>query len=285
MSVEVKAGDCVKIKSEFFAIPFIEHTIAEGNIIGKSNRPYFVASVENDVCWVAPLSSKVDKYSHILESISEKTNQIIISENNKSAILLQNILPVNKKYIKEIIPYNILSSSDKTSVFKAWKIYRGQLDSRLCHTFYNLERLKTLSKSDFCFFHQLSSWEQEKIIKDYFPALLAEKNNDMKAARFALCPKKNRMYHCDLVSMKRPKYQYYGEDYVKLKVNPCFFLSFQNSKEFIFTLRELEKRKLKFSAVSADEHYRITILKKDVEEYNASVVPAVQKRLTANKCL
>jgi len=73
-----------------------------------TKRPHYFAfeDTTTNLFWVAPCSSKVEKYEKIIEQKKKQhkpndTIKIVTIQNNKSAILFQDMFPTTEKYIEE----------------------------------------------------------------------------------------------------------------------------------------------------------------------------------------
>lgn len=73
-------------------------------------RPYYLAIRDDEIIWMVPLSSQVEKYAAKIKSDEEKYGNCIfyhiarIKEEN-SVFLIGNTIPVTEKYIKK--PFTI----------------------------------------------------------------------------------------------------------------------------------------------------------------------------------
>ena len=101
--MEIKTGYLYHIKDEFF--DFVDdENLMTNHERGKKRPTYFTIK---DILWFIPISSKVDKYSKIVENKKEKygfCNTILIEDlfDSKAAILLQNAFPTLEKYIDHV---------------------------------------------------------------------------------------------------------------------------------------------------------------------------------------
>lgn len=96
------------------------------------NRPCFCAFADNDVFWLIPISSRVDKFERIYnQKIARygKCDTIDFCEilGHRKAVLLQNMCPVTDRYIKnEYIndgaPVQINHKDRKKLISKAKKV-------------------------------------------------------------------------------------------------------------------------------------------------------------------
>lgn len=103
--MEIKTGYLYHIKDEFFDI-IDDKNLMTNHERGKKRPTYFTIK-DKDILWFIPLSSKVDKYTKIVENKKEKygfCNTILIEEvfDEKAVILLQNAFPTLEKYIDHV---------------------------------------------------------------------------------------------------------------------------------------------------------------------------------------
>jgi hypothetical protein len=92
------------IKDEFFEK--VDDINLKGN--KEENRPHYYLFDDDEnleLFWIIPLSIKVEKYENMISEFEEKNKKrcdkayIIKINNKKSAVLIQDIFPITKKYI------------------------------------------------------------------------------------------------------------------------------------------------------------------------------------------
>ena len=103
---------------------------------GEHNRPCYYAFKENDIYWMIPISSEVEKYEKEYQKSIDKygkcdTISFVYVKGNKNAALIQNMIPVTNKYIDKIytyfgtdIPIEINEKKKKELNAKARKVVR-----------------------------------------------------------------------------------------------------------------------------------------------------------------
>lgn len=103
--MKVKTGYLYHIKDEYFDL-VNDEKLMQNHEKGKKRSTYFTIK-EKDILWFIPVSSKIEKYSKIIEKKAERygfCNTIIIRKiaNEDTAILLQNSFPTLEKYIDHV---------------------------------------------------------------------------------------------------------------------------------------------------------------------------------------
>lgn len=106
--MEVKQGCSYHIKDDFFDL--IQDKYLMSNKENGKYRPHFLAikdSKNEELYWMVPISSQVDKYKVIMEKKVKrygKCNTIIIGKfaGRDNAFLIQNAFPVIKKYFDHV---------------------------------------------------------------------------------------------------------------------------------------------------------------------------------------
>lgn len=100
--MKVKTGYIYHIKDDYFT-----KVNDKGLMINHENghsRPTYFTIKDNDILWLIPLSSKIEKYKRIIDNKEKKYGScktIMIREiaGKDSVILLQNAFPILEKYI------------------------------------------------------------------------------------------------------------------------------------------------------------------------------------------
>ena len=106
--MEIKQGYSYHIKDEFFDM--IQDKYLMSNKEGGNYRPHFLAiqdSKNNNLYWMIPISSQVEKYKVIIEKKKQrygKCNTIIIGKfaGKDNAFLIQNAFPILAKYFDHV---------------------------------------------------------------------------------------------------------------------------------------------------------------------------------------
>lgn len=103
--MKIQTGYLYHIKDDFFDI-VNDKNLMTNHERGKKRPTYFTIK-DGDILWFIPLSSKVDKYTKIVDNKMKKFGRcdtILIREilGEKCAVLLQNAFPTLEKYIDHI---------------------------------------------------------------------------------------------------------------------------------------------------------------------------------------
>lgn len=141
----IKKGFFYHIKDEFFQRIHDEKLLQNK---GNNRRPHFYAMEDAknpEIFWMVPVSSKVEKYSNLIERSIErygKCNTIRIGyvSGRKAAFLVQDAFPIISKYIDYIhmfkgkpakINYNLNVQLEKNLIY-ALNLYSH--DTKIIHT-------------------------------------------------------------------------------------------------------------------------------------------------------
>lgn len=78
---------------------------------GGHQRPCYYAFKDNDICWMIPISSEIEKYENEYKKSIDKygvcdTISFVYIKGNKNAALIQNMTPIIDKYIDKIYTYH-----------------------------------------------------------------------------------------------------------------------------------------------------------------------------------
>ena len=103
--MKVQTGYLYHIKDEYFDL-VNDEKLMQNHERGKKRPTYFTIKDRN-ILWFIPISSKIKKYSKIIEKKVKRygfCNTIIIRKiaNEDSVILLQNSFPTLEKYIDHV---------------------------------------------------------------------------------------------------------------------------------------------------------------------------------------
>lgn len=100
------------------------------------NRPYFCFAIDGDIKWMVPVSSQIPKYKRLYKSKTENgkvcdTIHFAYVKGNENAVLIQDMIPVTDKYIKNqymmpngTTPVSVSEKAKKAIVAKARKVMR-----------------------------------------------------------------------------------------------------------------------------------------------------------------
>lgn len=99
----------------------------------EHNRPYFCAIAENNIFWVVPITSKIDKFEEIYEAKLKRYGKCDTIDfcqvlGHSKAFLIQNMCPITEKHIlNEYLdphdnPVQICDKSRKRIIHKAKKV-------------------------------------------------------------------------------------------------------------------------------------------------------------------
>ena len=77
---------------------------------GEHNRPCYYAFKEDNIYWMIPISSQIDKYEYEYQKSIKKYGvcdsiSFVYIKGNKNAALIQNMIPITSKYIDKIYTY------------------------------------------------------------------------------------------------------------------------------------------------------------------------------------
>ncbi len=106
--MEVRQGYSYHIKDEFFERMSDKYLMS--NKENGNYRPHFYAirdSKQEELLWMIPISSQVEKYKKVVEKKIQKygkCNTIIIGRfaGKENAFLIQNAFPIRKEYLDHI---------------------------------------------------------------------------------------------------------------------------------------------------------------------------------------
>ena len=106
----METGKFYFVKDEYYKIFSVCNLLENKELDEKGNqrkRPCYYCLKRNDIYWLIPISSKVDKYHKIYEKkIQQRGHCNSISfgyvNGKERAFLLQNMCPITEEYIDEI---------------------------------------------------------------------------------------------------------------------------------------------------------------------------------------
>lgn len=100
------------IKDEYFEKYYCEDNKPnkKSDENGEHKRPCYYAFRDDDIYWMIPISSEVEKYEHEHQKSIKKygccdTLAFVYVKGNKNAALIQNMIPVTEKYIENVYTY------------------------------------------------------------------------------------------------------------------------------------------------------------------------------------
>ena len=149
--MEVKTGYIYHIKDEFFD-KVNDDRLMSNHERGRKRPTYFTIK-DNDVLWFIPLSSKIDKYTSI---VNKKVNKygfcktILIKDvaGKDTAILLQNAFPTLEKYIDHVhtingVPLRV-SDAIKEEILKNFYYMLSQKRKGIDLFFTDIDKIKNI---------------------------------------------------------------------------------------------------------------------------------------------
>lgn len=149
--MEFKLHDLVIIQDSYFY-----DYRSQYHMDNKSERrPYYLAiKSENDIVWVIPLSSQVEKYAlKIREDIQKKGEclfyYIARVLGKESVFLIGNVIPVHKKYVKRPftvngIPYSVENKRDIREIQRRVGKYIALVRQKKLHPHVNILKIEQL---------------------------------------------------------------------------------------------------------------------------------------------
>ena len=100
------------IKDEYFKKYKVSNTSLnkDADENGEHNRPCYYAFKENNIYWMIPISSQLDKYEYEYQKSIKKYGvcdsiSFVYIKGNKNVALIQNMIPVTDKYVDKIYTY------------------------------------------------------------------------------------------------------------------------------------------------------------------------------------
>lgn len=100
------------IKDEYFEKYKVSNTSLnkDADENGEHNRPCYYAFKENNIYWMIPISSQLDKYEYEYQKSIKKYGvcdsiSFVYIKGNKNVALIQNMIPVTDKYVDKIYTY------------------------------------------------------------------------------------------------------------------------------------------------------------------------------------
>lgn len=100
------------IKDEYFEKYYCEDNKPnkESDDDGEHKRPCYYAFKDNDIYWMIPISSEIEKYEYEYQKSMDRygfcdTLAFVYVKGNKNAALVQNMIPVTDKYIENMYTY------------------------------------------------------------------------------------------------------------------------------------------------------------------------------------
>jgi hypothetical protein len=134
--MKYKTGSIVVLKNEFFEIT------KQFNILEKRKRPlYFSFKDKNDLIWMVPCTSKIDKWKKRMQiKTVQKNVKIINILGRKQVLLFRNMFPTIEKFIDHIFTIDNKQAiiRDRNTIMQLNKIAKN--------TMYILRSGKQLSK-------------------------------------------------------------------------------------------------------------------------------------------
>lgn len=153
--MKIETGYLYHIKDEYFKIVNDKHLMLNH----KNNRTrtsYFVLNDEN-IFWLIPFSSKIEKYKKIIHDIYKKYNRcdfILIKKifNKDSAILIQNAFPIIEKYIDHVHKEGdvtvMLDKDLQKIILRKFKLLLSLKNKGINLFFTDIDKLKKLMLSE-----------------------------------------------------------------------------------------------------------------------------------------
>ncbi len=104
-------------------------------------RPFFICfkdNKNNDIYWIIPISSQIDKYKDIFKKYPNAGVIMHLFGEKDSAILTQNIVPIHKNLIKREftvskIPFKILKKESIKIILKKARHVRALISQNKIH--------------------------------------------------------------------------------------------------------------------------------------------------------
>lgn len=126
------------IKDEYFEKYYCEDNKPnkESDEEGEHKRPCYYAFKEDNIYWMIPISSEIEKYEYEYQKSIDRygfcdTIAFVYVKGNKNAALIQNMIPITEKYIETVytyfgtdIPVEVNEKKKKELNAKARKVVR-----------------------------------------------------------------------------------------------------------------------------------------------------------------
>lgn len=279
---EIVEGCCYTIDPTIEGLDFIEEEVNQGHLLKNKGRPYMVVfcNRKDSLVWVAPLSSRYQKYQKFCEQEklkygSPKSYLIVRNWRDKNAILLSNAFPVLPKYIQS--PYvntgrNIPIHSSivrKTQAMLSKKIFLLQQNNNKVFWGDVNNIRKGFEKLDFRHFNELSVKEQKKVVyhnyMEYLDDCKTEKEYKAALRRIytSLYSRTDISFNPNTLEKRVYNSVKFGLPLEEIKKNNPFYKHLSSREVYVIS-KELEKRKVQYSAViKQDGEGQITVQRKD----------------------
>lgn len=278
---EIVEGCCYTIDPTIEGLDFIKEEVNQGHLLKNKGRPYMVVfcNRKDSLVWVAPLSSRYQKYQKFCEQEklkygSPKSYLIVSNWRDKNAILLSNAFPVLPKHIQS--PYvntgkNIPIHSSivrKAQAMLSKKIYLTQNNKKAFWSDVNNIR-NEFEKLDFRHFNELSVKEQQRVIYHnywgYLDAYKTEKGYKAALTRIytSLHGRTDISFNPNTLEKRLYNSVKFGLPLEEIKKGDPFYKHLSSREVYVIS-KELEKRKVQYSAViKQDGEGQITVQRKD----------------------
>lgn len=278
---EITEGNCYRLSRKIDEIPHIKREINEGRFLMNKSRPYAVVfnSPNDDFIWVAPLTSNEQKYKTYIEYEENKygcaKSYVMTNCSGQiDAVSLSNAFPVLSKYIKE--PYeknneHISLESSELLELQSLLTEKIRLSNRGGKPFWSdVKKIrKAFLNLEFKKFKDLSLEEQKKVVyhcyNEYLEMLdTAQEYKNALHKIYASLQRRDDVFFNPYTLEKRTyKIMKMGLPLVEIKKGKPFYKRLSSREVYVIS-KELEKRKVQYSAViRQDGEGQITVQRKD----------------------
>lgn len=279
---EIVEGCCYKLDPVIENLDFIKKEIDSGHLLKNKGRPYMVVfcNKEDSTIWVAPLSSKYPKYQKFYEQEklkygSPRSYLLVNNWQNKNAILLSNAFPVLPKHIQSSYVNTGRNIPIHSSILRK---AQALLSKKICLLQQNNNKVfwgdvnnirKGFEKLDFRHFNELSVKEQKKVVyhnyMEYLDDCKTEKEYKAALRRIytSLYSRTDISFNPNTLEKRVYNSVKFGLPLEEIKKNNPFYKHLSSREVYVIS-KELEKRKVQYSAViKQDGEGQITVQRKD----------------------
>lgn len=307
---QIRQGHCYIINDDFEKIDCVAVDLANSNLltikkgVQRTARPF--CCIEKDetkgIVWLAPMSTKINKYSELQKEKIEKygsCNDFVFTKWNQkpNAILLQNAFPILPRFIESTFIKNetgnvfAVNSSAQRVINKFWGIKKIAIDKDIKVTFTNVkEYLDYAFKNDFRPFEELNSVQRREVIMRYYKTdvLTANENflteeqilaYEKEIARISqpLFTQKTRFYNAHTFERKETlTYEFGNTAYKTLKGQKLFYVTCDTTEKLLNIGKTLDDAEIEYRGLLNENGTgQVKILYSDRERlYNALKAPS-----------